>query len=231
MNAVVIVAGGSGRRAGGPLPKQYITIGGKAIVLHTIDCFFRFDPDIRVILVLAPGHEDHWKKVSTGYDRSDEVILAKGGETRSRSVRNGLIYVEDGWIVGIHDAVRPFVSPETIGRCYRAAEESGSGIPVVEMDQSVRMIGPEHGSASLDRSRLRRVQTPQVFRSELIRKAYQNAGDQSYTDDASVYEALYGNVGLVEGNIENIKITTRVDLQLAQLLLQEGDVQRGRYSG
>ena len=240
MNSVVVVAGGSGFRMGGPLPKQYVTLGGKALILHTIDRFFGFDPEIRVVMVLAAVHQRLWEEVSADYPRNKEIILTEGGDTRFDSVRNGLEHIEEGWIVGIHDAVRPFVSPETIGRCYDSAAATGSGIPVVEMDESVRMVGPgpgsgldpvvapggvsgpvfSGGSTHLDRSRLRRVQTPQVFRSEMIKRAYARAKDHPYTDDASVFESVFGGVTLVEGNVENIKITTPVDLKLATLLLR-----------
>ena len=243
MNAVVIVAGGSGRRLGSPLPKQYVSLGGKALVLHTIDRFFMFDPGIRLILVLAAGHQRFWEEVSADYPWNKEIILTEGGKARFDSVRNGLELVEDGWIVGIHDAVRPFVSTETIRRCYGSAAVTGSGIPVIEMDESVRMVGPGAGGARgqdpesdsggisgrdltgrsthLDRSRLRRVQTPQVFRSEMIKRAYAQAGEHHYTDDASVFDSVYGEVTLVEGNMENIKVTTAVDLKVAWLLLKQ----------
>lgn len=244
MNSVVVVAGGSGFRMGGPLPKQYVTLGGKALILHTIDRFFGFDPEIRVVMVLAAVHQRLWEEVSADYPRKKGIFLTEGGGTRFDSVRNGLKLIEEGWIVGIHDAVRPFVSPETIGRCYDSAAATGSGIPVVEMDESVRMVGhvPDRdpasgrdpvvdpgwvsgtgfsgGSTHLDRSRLRRVQTPQVFRSEMIKRAYARAKDHSFTDDASVFESVFGGVTLVEGNVENIKITTPVDLKLAALLLR-----------
>ena len=121
--------------------------------------------------------------------------------------------------MGIHDAVRPLVSRETLTRCYEAADREGSGIPVIEMDESVRMLDGHGGSGHLDRSRLRRVQTPQVFRSDLIKKAYLQSYRPEFTDDASVYERLFGQVFMVEGNPENIKITTPLDLKLASLLI------------
>jgi len=218
MNAVIVVAGGSGTRMGGTVPKQYLDLKGKAVILHTIDRFFRYDPEIRIVVVVAENHRKYWNEIASSSEVARQCEVVTGGETRHESVMNGLRLIPEGYIVGIHDAVRPLVSLETIERCYLAAMETGSGVPVVEMDESVRMISPG-GSEHLDRARLRRVQTPQVFRSEEIRKAYLRAFDPGFTDDASVYESLYGKLTLVDGNPENIKITQPSDLALASLIL------------
>ena len=220
MNAVVVVAGGSGRRMGGDIPKQYIDLGGKPLIVHTLDKFYGYDPGMKVVLVLAGSHRKFWDVISITYERGEDIVVAEGGETRYDSVNNGLGYIGDGMVVGIHDAVRPLVSQDTIERCYSAAEKSGSGIPVIEMDESVRMVAGPGRSENLERSRLRRVQTPQVFRSEQIKEAYNQDCDPAFTDDASVYESLFGQVTLVEGNRENIKITNPTDLKLASLILQ-----------
>jgi 2-C-methyl-D-erythritol 4-phosphate cytidylyltransferase len=219
MNAVIIVAGGSGLRMGGPVPKQDLDLGGKPLIIHTLDRFLAYDQDIKVVLVMARVHRKFWDVISISYDRGHNVVIAPGGETRYDSVKNGLQHIDDGIIVGIHDAVRPLVSLDTIERCFHAAAESGSGIPVVEMDESIRMVTEPDRSVQLDRTRLKRVQTPQVFRSELIKKAYGGTCDPSFTDDASVYESRYHQLTLVDGNPENIKITTPADLKLASLLL------------
>ncbi len=218
MNALVLVAGGSGRRMGSLIPKQYLELQGKAVIIHTLERFYRYDPQIKIVVVLAENHQKFWEKASSSSEAAmaSEVVL--GGENRYDSVKHGLALIPDGCIVGIHDAVRPLVSQETIGRCYRAALESGSGIPVVEMDESLRMITPK-GSVNLERTNLRRVQTPQVFRSELIREAYKQSFPPSVTDDASVYEFVHGALTLVEGNPENIKITKASDLDLASLII------------
>ena len=218
MNAVVVVGGGSGRRMGGAIPKQYLDLKGKAVILHTLERFYHFDPQIKIVLVLATNHKSLWDKISSTSEAARTAVVVAGGETRHDSVKNGLQMIPDGCIVGIHDAVRPLVSQATIGRCYTAALESGSGIPVIEMDESVRMIS-EVGSENLKRVNLRRVQTPQVFKSELIREAYVRAYNPSLTDDASVYESVHGQVTLVPGNPENIKITKASDLELASLIL------------
>ncbi|MFO7670637.1 MAG: 2-C-methyl-D-erythritol 4-phosphate cytidylyltransferase [Bacteroidales bacterium] len=218
MNALVVVAGGSGRRMGGPIPKQYLDLKGKPVIIHTLEKFFRYDPLMRIVVVLGENHRKYWNEITASYETAREIEVVSGGENRSDSVKYGLELIPDGCIVGIHDAVRPLVSQETIGRCYRAAIETGSGIPVVEMDDSVRMI-TGMGSENLDRAILRRVQTPQVFRSELIREAYGHSIAPSVTDDASVFESFHGQVTLVMGNPENIKITNASDLELASLII------------
>ncbi|MEN8155801.1 MAG: 2-C-methyl-D-erythritol 4-phosphate cytidylyltransferase [Bacteroidota bacterium] len=219
MNAVVVVAGGSGHRMGGAIPKQYLDLAGKPLILHTLERFFQFDSDMKVVLVMAKVHRKFWDVITMSYDQGTGIVVAPGGETRHDSVKNGLQFIEDGMVVGIHDAVRPLVSLETIGRCYNAAAGSGSGIPVVDMEDSVRMVEAQGGSVNLERTKIKRVQTPQVFRSEQIKQAYSRTIDPLFTDDASVYEALFGDVTLVEGNPENIKITTPADLKLASLIL------------
>jgi 2-C-methyl-D-erythritol 4-phosphate cytidylyltransferase len=204
---------------GGAVPKQYLDLEGKPLILHALDRFFSYDPQIRVVLVMAPSHRKYWDVISLSYDRSPGILVVTGGETRFDSVKNGLRQIPDGLLVGIHDAVRPLVSVETIRRAFRAADESGSGVPVMDLDVSVRMVTAPGRSVNLERKKLKQVQTPQVFRSELIRRAYEKACDPAFTDDASVYEALFENVTLVEGNPENIKITNPTDLKLASLIL------------
>lgn len=219
MNSLLLVAGGSGSRVGGPVPKQYQEIHGRAILVHTLERFYDFDPDIKVVVVLARGHKAYWEAVTAALPWRERIMLAEGGSSRYHSVMKGLEQIQPGEMVGIHDAVRPLVSRLTIQRTYQAARESGSGIPVVEMEESVRMTGRDGGSENLERTRLRKVQTPQVFRSSEIKQAYAASSSTSFTDDASVYEACFGKVRLVEGNRENIKITTPADMKLAALIL------------
>jgi 2-C-methyl-D-erythritol 4-phosphate cytidylyltransferase len=219
MNAVVVVAGGSGQRMGSQIPKQYLDLEGKPLIIHTLEKFFTYDPEMKVVLVMAKSHLKFWDVISISYKRGPGIVVALGGGTRYESVKNGLQLIEDGLVVGIHDAVRPLVSLDTISRCYEAAAKTVSGIPVVDMDESVRMIRENGKSVNLERRKLKRVQTPQAFRSEQIREAYSQTGDPSFTDDASVYESLFGQLTLVEGNSENIKITTPADLRLASLII------------
>jgi len=221
--AVLIVAAGSGSRMGGKIPKQYLQILDKPIIIHTLEKFRKFDPDIQMVVVLAPEHRELWEQLSVSYEIAGGLTTAPGGATRFDSVKNGLSYIDQAELIGIHDAVRPLVSQGTLTRCYDAAISQGSGIPVLEMDESVRMLDRQGGSKHLERSSLRRVQTPQVFLSERILEAYQQANNPDFTDDASVYEAKFGPVTLVEGNRENIKITTPPDLLLAKQLIASPD--------
>ncbi len=218
--SVVIVAGGMGRRMAGDIPKQFVELDGKPLVVHTLEKFIRYDPDIKVVLVLAADHHQFWDRITSSFEWTSGIHLAQGGKTRHASVKSGLQFVEDDLIVGIHDAVRPLVSLSTLERCFTAASEEDSGIPVLEVDETIRKIGTEGQSAHLDRTMLRRVQTPQVFKSEMIKKAYGLPYDPAFTDDASVFESLYGRITLVEGNLENIKITTLPDLQFAMAFIR-----------
>jgi len=220
---VIIVAGGSGHRMGGHIPKQYLDLEGKPVIVRTLDRFLDFDPQIKIVLVLAPGHKEFWNTISNSYNYGSRIDVTQGGESRYRSVKNGLKLMGDGLLLGIHDAVRPLVSQHTLKQCYGIAAKNGSCIPVTDMDETVRMVGDQGHSEHLDRSILRRVQTPQVFKSELIRKAYDQPYKPSFTDDASVFESIYGEVSMVEGNRENIKITTPIDLQLAALLIRSSE--------
>jgi 2-C-methyl-D-erythritol 4-phosphate cytidylyltransferase len=221
--AVIIVAAGAGNRMGTRLPKQYLHLRDKPIIVHTLEKFLSFDPRIKLIVVLARDHQEHWERVAASFEAARGIVLAQGGSTRYDSVKNGLDHVEGEDLLGIHDAVRPLVSMDTLTRCYDSAERKGSGIPVVEMVESVRVVEGKGHSRHLDRSSLRIVQTPQVFRSEQIMEAYREPYNPGYTDDASVYETRFGAVSLVEGNRENIKITTPQDLQLADLLMASPD--------
>ena len=217
--AVIIVAAGSGSRMGGQVPKQYLQLQGRPLIVHTLERFQRFDSDMKLVVVLAPTHKELWEQMASSYEITRGVILALGGPTRYDSVKSGLKQIDTETLIGIHDAARPLVSQDTLIRCYDAALSKGSGIPVVEMDESVRMLDSKGGSVHMDRSSLKRVQTPQVFRSDRIKQAYQQAYQNAFTDDASVYETVYGAPALVEGNRENIKLTTPADMQLAQVLI------------
>ncbi len=217
--AVIIVAAGSGSRMGGELPKQFLKLREKPIIIHTLERFQNFDPEMKVVVVLAHAHRELWKEMAKSYEIAGGITIAEGGASRYDSVKNGLSQLDQASLVGIHDAVRPLVSQDTLVRCYEAALRKGSGIPLIEMDESVRMLDKVGGSEPMDRSNLRRVQTPQVFRSERIKQAYQQPYKKTFTDDASVYEMVYGAPTLVEGNRENIKITTPTDMLLAGLLI------------
>ena len=214
----ILVAGGKGLRMGSDIPKQFLPLRGRPVLMHTIDVFRRTYPDIHIILVLPREQQDYWRQLCGQHDYDVEVCVADGGETRFHSVRNGLSQIPDGarGVVGVHDGVRPFVSPETIRRCFEAAEEYGAVVPVVPVVETVRQVLADGSSMTVDRNAYRLVQTPQTFDIQLLKKAYGQPFDPFFTDDASVVEAMGHLIKLVEGNNENIKLTNPADLKLAE---------------
>lgn len=214
---VIIVAGGKGLRMGGDIPKQFVEVSGKPILMRTIDAFKNADPNTNVILVLPLSHQDFWKELCAKHHFSTPHKIANGGETRFHSVKNGLSLVPNGTLVGVHDGVRPFASKATIDAAYAMANEHGTAVPVVDCVDSVRWVDGE-SNKSEDRSKIKLVQTPQVFQSTLLHQAYQQDFTPLFTDDASVVEAKGGVIHLTPGNRENIKITTPFDLVIAEVL-------------
>lgn len=216
-NNVIIVAGGKGLRMGGDFPKQFIAVDSIPILIRTIDAFYNFDNLINIIVVLPASFREHWQRMCKGYGFTVKHELVDGGETRFESVKNGLEWVKDGW-VAVHDAVRPFASKMLIGECFRQATIHKAVIPVVEVVDSMREIIADNESRIVDRSRFRMIQTPQVFESGLLKKAYEQAFNDSFTDDASVVEAYGHPIHLIAGEKTNIKITTPFDLSLAEVI-------------
>lgn len=225
MNAVIIVAGGKGLRMGGDIPKQFLPIGGKPILMHTILRFLQYDKEMQVVLVLPHSQQDYWHTLCQQYHFTQPYTLANGGETRFHSVQNGLAKVSpSATLVGVHDGVRPFVSLDTIRACYDEAACSEAAIPVTEVVETLRQTFSEDRgdgrSVTVPRSDYRLVQTPQVFSAPLLRTAYEQPYTDFFTDDASVVERYGHAVTLVTGNRENIKITTPFDLKVAEALLE-----------
>ena len=214
----ILVAGGKGLRMGSDIPKQFLPLRGRPVLMHTIDVFRRTYPDIHIILVLPREQQDYWRQLCGQHDYDVELCVADGGETRFHSVHNGLSLIPDDarGVVGVHDGVRPFVSSETIRRCFEAAEEFGAVVPVVPVVETVRQVLADGSSMTVDRNAYRLVQTPQTFDIQLLKKAYGQPFDSFFTDDASVVEALGYPIKLVEGNNENIKLTNPADLKLAE---------------
>ena len=192
----LIVAGGKGLRMGSELPKQFLPIDGKPVLMRTLEAFHRFDEKMQIILVLPREQQDFWRELCEEHGFDIKHQIADGGETRFHSVKNGLALVNGIGVVGIHDGVRPFVSQEVIARCFREAVVRKAVIPVIDV-----------------------VETPQVFDADLLKRAYEQEFTPFFTDDASVVEAMGVPVYLVEGNRENIKITTPFDLKVASALL------------
>ncbi len=225
---VLIVAGGKGLRMGGDLPKQFIPLEGKPVLMRTLEAFYRWDSSAELVLVLPEDHQPYWKMLCREIGCKVPHRIANGGETRFHSVRNGLQFLSEEIenasernekvLVAVHDGVRPFVSPEVISACFEEAEKSGAAIPVMPMIDSLRETDA-NGSHPVDRSRYFAVQTPQVFHSDVLLKAYGQDFSPLFTDDASVVEALGQSIRLVTGNRENIKLTTPFDLLIAKGLL------------
>ncbi len=215
----LIVAGGSGSRMKGSVPKQFIELLGRPVVMHTFDCFKKYDPQIEFILVLPKIQIDFWKELCKKHTFQFDYKLVVGGKTRSHSVKNGLDLIEEDGIVFIHDGVRPLLSIQTILNCFNTALVHGNALPVVPVAESVR-FADDVGNKPVDRSKHFLVQTPQTFQTGLIKKAYQQNFSASFTDDASVLESLGETIYLVEGNRENIKITFPEDLIFAEVLLK-----------
>ena len=214
----IIVAGGSGKRLGGPVPKQFQTIKGRPLLMWTIEAFHRYDASMPIIVVLPEAHFDIWKALCMGHRFFLEHQVVAGGEQRFHSVKAGLGKVKGDGLVAVHDGVRPLVSKELITRCFAAAHEHGAAVPVVPVVPSIRETTPE-GSRALDRSKLLAVQTPQCFHADLLRKAFALPYDPAFTDEATLVERLGLKVSLVEGEERNIKVTTPSDLRVAELLI------------
>ena len=217
--STIIVAGGSGKRMGGPIPKQFMLLKGKPLLCHTIAAFRAFDATMPIILVLPEAQIPIWKALCIGHVFLIDHQVVGGGEERFHSTRNGLAAVMGDGVVAVHDGVRPLVSKELIARCFAAAEEHGAAIPVVPITSSVRQVEGD-SSKAIDRSTLRAVQTPQCFRVELLRKAFDAPYDPAFTDEATLAERHGNAVHLVSGEENNLKVTTPVDLRMVELLLQ-----------
>lgn len=217
---VLIVAGGSGSRMQNEIPKQFIELGGLPILMHTINKFWSFDYQIEIRLVLPGAQFEFWESLVEKYNFKVDLKLFAGGDSRFYSVKNGLAGLKANTIIAVHDGVRPFVSDETIKKTFTTAEEKGTAIPVIEVHETIRQITDEY-SKTVDRNNFKLVQTPQVFQSEILLKAYQQLYNPGFTDDASVVESMDYKINLVEGNRENIKITTPYDLVVAEALLKK----------
>jgi len=215
----LIVAGGKGTRIKSALPKQFIEINGKPILLHTLEAFYRYSEKISVVLVLPEDDFGLWKKICKKFNFNKPLLLQKGGETRFQSVRNGLDQMTGEGLVAIHDGVRPLVSEDIIGASFRLAAIHQCAVAAVRLKESIRMTDQDNTKA-VDRSRFRMIQTPQTFNLQLIKNAYLMKEDPSLTDDASVAERAGHVISLFEGSYENIKVTTAEDLAIAESLIK-----------
>lgn len=220
MDYVIIVAGGKGMRMGGDLPKQFLPVGGRPVLMRTIERFRAYDPTLGVILVLPTDQQDFWRQLCEKHGFDVPHVIADGGKTRFESSKNGLAQIpaDAEGLVAIHDGVRPFVSAEVIARCFEAARDDFAAIPVMPVTETLRYVDRGHGT-NVMRDHFRTVQTPQVFDIALARQAFDQPDRETFTDDASVIESLGCQVTMVEGNRENIKLTTPFDLIVAEGLI------------
>lgn len=237
--STIIVAGGSGKRMGASRPKQFLLLKGRPLLCWTIEAFRAHHPEMPIIVVLPEAQISIWQDLCSEHSFSSEHQVVVGGEERHHSVKNGLATVLHDGLVAVHDGVRPLVSKELIALCFAAAQEHGAAIPVTMISSSLREINPSSqfpersrrasGSTSpstalrskaVDRSRFRAVQTPQCFRLEVLRRAFELPYDPAFTDEATLVERLGVEVQLVEGEERNIKVTTPFDLQVAEAVLQ-----------
>jgi 2-C-methyl-D-erythritol 4-phosphate cytidylyltransferase len=216
---VIIVAGGSGQRMQSVIPKQFLELAGKPILFHTLNKFVQYNPEIDITIVLPEYHINTWKELIKTHNYPVKHTIVCGGEIRFNSVKNGLNAIPNEGLVAVHDGVRPLVSLETIHKCFIDAELYGNAIPCIPIYETVRRV-TDMNSRLEDRSALRLIQTPQVFKINLLKQAYNQSYKPQFTDDASVVENMGEQIHLVEGNRENIKITDPLDLVLAQAILK-----------
>ena len=221
-NFLILVAGGRGLRMGSDLPKQFMPLAGEPVIMRTIRRFVEAMPGLGIVVVLHPDYVDMWHRLCEEHGFDISVRIVSGGEERFYSVKNGLDAISSSAgddIVAVHDAVRPLVSVEVIRRTFAEAVEHGAVVPALPSVESVRLVDAGGRSMAVSRNSVMLVQTPQVFSLSLLRKAYAQPYRDTFTDDASVVEALGHPIHVVPGNRENIKLTTPLDMQMAEMLV------------
>lgn len=216
----IIVAAGNGSRMGSEIPKQFLPIGGKPLLYYTIRAFIRAFDDIEIILVLPPAHITKGIEIIDGFFNARKFVVVEGGSSRFESVQHGLSNIDEECIVFVHDGVRCLVSPVLLQRCYEVALANGTAVAAIQSKDSVRLVNDEGNEATV-RESVRLIQTPQVFHSKILVPAYQIPFKESFTDEATVVEAYGIKIQLVEGEENNIKVTTPNDLILAEKLLSD----------
>lgn len=218
---VIIVAGGIGTRMKSDRPKQFIDLEKVPVIIRTIQCFLKYNPNIHIIICIHRNYKSYLEGLIDKFElKSFDIKITLGGDSRFASVKNGLQLINDSnAIVGIHDAARPFVSQQTITNCYEIAEKFGNAVPAISVNESMRKISNNINN-SVNRNEYRIIQTPQCFLVNKIKKAFEQEYNPAFTDDATVLELMGEKINLVEGNVENIKITSPHDLVIANALIQ-----------
>lgn len=220
MDYIIIVAGGKGLRMGTDIPKQFLPVSGKPVLMHTLERFHSCGLPMKIILVLPREQQGYWQTLCAKHDFHIPHVIADGGQTRFESSKNGLALIPDDeqGVVGLHDGVRPFVSTEVIRCCYDTARQTGAALPVLPVTDTLRQIEGTDKPHNVLRSNYRIVQTPQVFDIQMVKRAFTQPYSEAFTDDASVVESAGQTVTMVDGNRENIKLTTPYDLRIAEIL-------------
>jgi len=215
----IIVAGGTGSRMKGDIPKQFMLLNGKPVIDYSIEAFYDYDPDLQIILVIHPEYIEFWKHLCLEHKMSVPCKIVNGGETRFHSVKNGLECIETDGFVAIHDAARPMIDVGFVGQLFEEASVYGSAIPGIALNDTIRIL-EGNNSRQLDRTQLRAMQTPQVFKVSELKHAYLQAFQPLFTDDASVMQSAGYPLHLTEGRLENIKITLPKDIVVAELMMK-----------
>ena len=216
---LILVAGGKGKRMNSEVPKQFHIVAGKPVLMHTIERFGAYPENISILLVLPKPFIDFWKSLCKRYNFTIPHKLVEGGDSRFQSVKNGLREISDDCLAVIHDGVRPLPNNTTLHNVFKKAEKTGNAVPSVKLNESMRKIDGDE-SVPVNRKEFRLIQTPQAFHSKLIKKAYRQDCRETFTDDATVVEAMGVKINLVEGNYENIKITRPVDLRIEEAFMK-----------
>ncbi|MFZ6664048.1 2-C-methyl-D-erythritol 4-phosphate cytidylyltransferase [Peijinzhouia sedimentorum] len=220
IRSVIIVAGGSGSRMQSLTPKQFMLLLGKPLLMHTINCFTKAYNDIRIVLVLPSDHFETWKQLCKEFSFEVPLEIIAGGYTRFQSVRNGLAQIRNDELVAVHDGARPIVSTEVIRKAFECAKANGSGVAAVPLKESIRE-GSQANNKARDRRNFYLIQTPQVFKSEILISAFLQEEKDTFTDEASVVESMGQSIMLSEGDYRNIKVTTAEDIIVAEALMME----------
>jgi 2-C-methyl-D-erythritol 4-phosphate cytidylyltransferase len=218
-HSIIITAGGIGKRMGSEIPKQFIEICGKPILLHTLELFYHFDLSMELFITLPEDWKSYWNEILEKNKCTIPHQVITGGEERYHSIQNALEFCQ-GKYIAVHDGVRPLVGIDTLARCLEALEHFTAVVPVIPIKESLRTF-INNQSAAVNRSDFRLIQTPQFFHAEILKKAYEQPFHAKITDDASLVEEFGEIIHLVKGNEENIKITTPYDLKIAELFIQE----------
>ena len=214
----VIVAGGTGQRMGASIPKQFLLLNGKPLLYYTIQRFLETWADLEIILVLPEDHIATGSEIIADLKASSRVKITAGGDSRFQSVKNGLVLIKEPAVIFVHDGVRCLVSSDLIKRCYQQTMDKGSAVPAIAATDSIRITNDDHHEV-IDRNRVRIIQTPQTFLSEILIPAFDKPYEERFTDEATVVEASGKEVFLIEGEYTNIKITRPADLLIAQQVM------------